>query len=186
MSGCAQAPVDEALTFAPITAERVDDVIAVLTSTRWDYFVRPVHTAASARASWDEGDWSGPDSAGYLVEIDWQPVGLVRLHDLEDDTPMFDVRLCENARGRGIGSACVEWVIREFFEVQDRRRIEAQTRNDNLAMRATLRRCGFVKEAHYRAADPHGMDWVAYGLLRGDWETGTTTPVPWDDEAGAG
>jgi RimJ/RimL family protein N-acetyltransferase len=165
-----------------MTPDRLEDLVEVLTSCSWDYFVNPVHTRESALKMWNDGDLSGPDSAGYFVEIDGGVAGLIRLHDLEDDTPLFDVRLREDARGHGLGAASVRWVINYFFSEQDRSRIEAQTRSDNLAMRATLRSCGFVKEGHYRASDPAGNDWVAYGLLRTDWESGTTTPVPWDDE----
>jgi RimJ/RimL family protein N-acetyltransferase len=59
-------------------------------------------------------------------------------------------------------------------------RVEAQTRDDNRAMRRVLVRAGFVKEAHYRDG-PRAS--VGYAILRRDHETGTTTPVPDDDEA---
>ena len=66
------------------------------------------------------------------------------------------------------------------------RRGEAQTRRDNVAMRTVLRRCGYVKEAHYRRGwpDQDGVvhDGIGYALLREDWERGTTTPVDWDGE----
>jgi RimJ/RimL family protein N-acetyltransferase len=50
-----------------------------------------------------------------------------------------------------------------------------------------LVRAGFVKEAHYRdgwpvaGGEPRAS--VGYAVLRRDHETGTTTPVPVDDEA---
>jgi RimJ/RimL family protein N-acetyltransferase len=51
-------------------------------------------------------------------------------------------------------------------------------------MRAVLRRCGYVQEAHYRRAWPgeDGVihDGIGYALLREDWERWTTTPVDWD------
>lgn len=168
-------------TYSPLTETRLQDLVTVLTSCRWEYFVNPVHTQETVQKSWQNGDFSGPDSAGYLIEHDGSVIGLIRLHDLADDTPLFDVRLVEPARGLGHGNAAVEWVVRRFFETENRRRIEAQTRSDNHAMRRTLSKCGFVKEAHYRSADEHGGDWLAYGLLRRDWETGNPTPVPWDN-----
>jgi RimJ/RimL family protein N-acetyltransferase len=65
------------------------------------------------------------------------------------------------------------------------RRFEGQTREDNIAMRKVFVRSGWVKEAHYRQAWPvDGSEpkaSIAYGILRCDWETGTTTPVDWDD-----
>jgi RimJ/RimL family protein N-acetyltransferase len=53
-------------------------------------------------------------------------------------------------------------------------------------MRTVLRRCGYVKEAHYRQGwpDQDGVihDGIGYALLRQDWERGTTTPVDWDGD----
>jgi RimJ/RimL family protein N-acetyltransferase len=64
-------------------------------------------------------------------------------------------------------------------------RFEGQTREDNIAMRRTFLRAGFVKEAHYRDGWPveggPALASVAYAILRRDWEQGTTTPVDWDD-----
>jgi RimJ/RimL family protein N-acetyltransferase len=79
----------------------------------------------------------------------------------------------------------VRWLAGEVFGGWPGvRRIEAQTRRDNLAMRAVLGRCGYVQEAVYRRAwpDRDGMyhDGIGYALLREDWELGTTTPVDWD------
>jgi len=72
------------------------------------------------------------------------------------------------------------------FTTTSQRRLYGQTRVDNHAMRTVFRRCGFVKEAHYRQDWPRPdgtlSDSVGYTLLRQDWEGGTTTPVVWDDE----
>jgi RimJ/RimL family protein N-acetyltransferase len=80
----------------------------------------------------------------------------------------------------------VRWLSGEVFgRWPGVRRIEAQTRRDNLAMRAVLGRCGYVKEAVYRRAWPGQdgtlHDGIGYALLREDWERGTTTPVDWDE-----
>ena len=65
------------------------------------------------------------------------------------------------------------------------RRFEGQTREDNVAMRTVFVRSGWAKEAHYRQAWPvEGSEpkaSIAYGILRRDWQTGTVTPVDWDD-----
>jgi RimJ/RimL family protein N-acetyltransferase len=64
------------------------------------------------------------------------------------------------------------------------RRIEGQTRRDNVAMRKVFVRGGYVQEAVYRqawpAADGTIFDGIGYAMLRGDWGTGTTTPLDWD------
>ncbi|WP_258024275.1 hypothetical protein [Streptomyces bambusae] len=52
-------------------------------------------------------------------------------------------------------------------------------------MRRTFRRCGYVKEAHYRDAWPGAdgtvHDAVGYAVLRRDWLSGTVTTPKWDD-----
>jgi RimJ/RimL family protein N-acetyltransferase len=97
----------------------------------------------------------------------------------------WDLGIAEGHRGAGIGTAAVRWLGGEVFGGWPGvRRIEAQTRRDNQAMRTVLGRCGYVKEAHYRrgwpAQDGAVHDGIGYALLREDWERGTTTPVDWD------
>ena len=122
----------------------------------------------------------------FWAVVDGVRAGLVRLDDLDDDTPIFDLRLATAYRGHGIGRHAVGWLTRHLFTAADLphvNRIEATTRQDNHAMRATLLRCGYVKEAHYRdgwpSADGTMHDAVGYATLRRDWLTGTVTPVPW-------
>jgi RimJ/RimL family protein N-acetyltransferase len=114
-------------------------------------------------------------------------VGFVRLDDLNDPTPMFDLRLRRRARGHGLGTATVGWLTTYLFdELPDIHRIEATTRRDNHAMRRVLRRCGYVKESHYRQAWPSSdgtrHDSIGYAVLRSDWTSGTRTEPEWDDE----
>jgi RimJ/RimL family protein N-acetyltransferase len=91
-----------------------------------------------------------------------------------------------NSRGLGYGSDAVSWLTRRIFSQHPAiRRIEATTRQDNAAMRAVLRHCGYVKEAHYREAweGPSGTyDAVGYAILRQDWQSGSVTPPDWNDE----
>ena len=85
-----------------------------------------------------------------------------------------------------MGTETVRGLVRHLFrECPNIVRIEGQTRDDNVAMRKTFLRSGFVKEAHYRKAWPTAegelRDSVAYGLLRSDFETGQTTPLVWGE-----
>lgn len=81
--------------------------------------------------------------------------GLAVLEDLRDDTPLFDLRLAEDRRGQSLGAPVLRaltWeTLRRYPHV---RRFEGVTRWDNVAMRRTFRRAGWVKEAHYRSAWP--------------------------------
>ena len=115
-------------------------------------------------------------------------VGLIRLLDLGDDTPLFDLRIRAASRGKGLGTSALRWLTGYLFnEFPSIRRIEGTTRQDNLAMRRTFRKCGYVKEAHYRQAWPSRdgtvYDAVGYAILRSDWQAGTVTPPDWADGA---
>lgn len=172
----------------PLTVERLDDLVELLTSSRWKYFMTTAHTPDSVRAAWDKGQYASPDNKGLLmVDSTGSTIGVIRPHDLQELTPMFDIRLREDARGKGFGTAGVRWVTDHLFATTDAHRVEAQTRHDNVAMRKTLLRCGYVKEAHYREAYPlvDGVrhDSIGYGILRSDWEAGIVTPLRWNDEA---
>ncbi|MFK0238522.1 GNAT family N-acetyltransferase [Streptomyces vinaceus] len=100
--------------------------------------------------------------------------------DLCDDTPMFDLRIRSEHRGRGRGGQALDWLTRyvftEFPEVQ---RIEGTARQDNVAMRRAFRRCGYAKEAHSRdtwpTADGKVRDAVGYAILRRGWLSDSTT-----------
>ena len=101
-----------------------------------------------------------------------------------DETPLFDIRILENMRGKGVGRKAVRWLVRHIFRCYpNKNRIEAATRVDNIGMQKVLKKCGFVKEAHYRQAWPinknERTDAVGYGILKSDWETKTTTPIDW-------
>jgi len=134
-----------------------------------------------------DGNFTGPDHAAFWVDSRTEGrIGLVILEDLADHAPLFDLRLRESARGRGLGVSVVRALATLVFETFPRvSRLEGQTREDNIAMRKTFLRAGFVKEAHYREAWPVNgslpLASVAYAMLRRDWETGHTTALVWDD-----
>lgn len=99
---------------------------------------------------------------------------------------MFDLRLAEEFRGRGLGvqvlTALCTLVFEQFPEPV---RFEGQTREDNIAMRKTFLRAGFLKEAHYRLGWPTAegprVASVAYAILRQDWQNQDTTSFEWND-----
>jgi RimJ/RimL family protein N-acetyltransferase len=166
-----------------------DALRAFLTSNAFPFHVRSQPTVADVDARIADGGFAGPEHEALWVEVAGSGrVGLVVLDDLEDPGVLFDLRLAESARGRGLGvpvvRAMTEHVFRTYPHVT---RFEAQTRDDNRPMRRVLVRAGFVKEAHYRdgwpvvGGEPRAS--VGYAVLRRDHESGTTTPVPDDDDA---
>jgi RimJ/RimL family protein N-acetyltransferase len=129
-------------------------------------------------------------TAGVWAVVDGERVGIAVIDDLDDvaegGNPVLDLRLAESHRGRGVGvlvlRALTELVFARWPDVT---RFEGQTRDDNVAMRAAFGRAGWVKEAIYRDAWPvegaPARPAIGYAVLRRDWESGTTTPVVWDD-----
>lgn len=160
-------------------------VVDFLAGQHW-----PFHAGAADRDTVEErlrsGYFDGPDRATLIVLDGSERVGLARVEDLGDPTPVLDLRIDSRHRGRGLGTAALRELIRWVFGAYEVDRIEGMTRQDNVAMRRAFRSAGFVKEAHHRHAWPTEvgvpLDAVGYALLRSDWETGGTTPVAWHDE----
>lgn len=170
----------------PAGADRAE-LVAFLTGSDWPFHMRPRVRAEQVEAAIAEGAYDDEDHRSFWIDHPERGrVGFVRLEDLTDPTPLFDLRLAAEHRGQGLGAeilrALADHVFTTMLEVD---RFEGQTRDDNRAMRRTFVKAGWVKEAHYRRGWPvHGgepRDSVAYAILRQDWQNGTVTPVPWDD-----
>ena len=176
-----------------ITFRGVDDrdgdraeLVELLTTHEFPFHV----TCRLARAvveGWiDDGRFGDADHASYWIDTDVGRIGLVVLEDLTDNAPLFDLRLATEHRGKGFGADVLRALTTHVFTTMPAvNRFEGQTREDNVAMRKTFVRAGFVKEAHYREGwpveDGPPLASVAYGILRADWQTGRTTPVAWND-----
>ncbi len=171
----------------PTGADR-EALLAFLTTEEFPFHVRHRIDPADAERGIDDGAWRDDEHDSFWIDSDEHGrVGVFRLEDLEDPVPLFDLRIAGEHRGKGLGAealrAATAHVFRTLPEVT---RFEGQTREDNTAMRRVFHHAGWVKEAHYREGWPvpggEPLASVAYGVLRRDWESGTTTPVPWDDE----
>ncbi|PSL37901.1 RimJ/RimL family protein N-acetyltransferase [Labedella gwakjiensis] len=178
------------VTLHPVQRPADDDALVdFISAHEYPFHMTTRPTADDVRSRIASGSFDAPEHAAYWVVADGRRVGVATLEDLEDDAPLFDLRLANDARGRGLGVPTLQALTREVFErFPAVNRFEGQTREDNIPMRRTFLRAGWVKEAHYRdgwpvaGGDPVAS--VAYAILRRDWETGKTTPVPWDDEPG--
>lgn len=174
-------------------ATDADPLVEFLSGNEFPYHVARRLTADAAREMVDAGRFWSASTTGFWIDANGERVGIVVLEDLDDvaagGSPLFDLRLAEPYRGRGLGlpavGAITDLVFKSFTEVT---RFEGQTREDNIAMRTTFERAGFVKEAHYRESwpvvDGPPKASIAYAILRRDWESGTTTPLEWDDLPG--
>ncbi|MFC4113058.1 GNAT family N-acetyltransferase [Nonomuraea zeae] len=176
------------IEFARFTPSDTERLVAFMTEEEWPFHAG-TQDAETVRRRAGDGLYDDEDTRSFWVLADGEPAGLVRLQDLADDTPMFDLRIRKTWRGRGLGSRAVAWLTGHLFtELPHITRIEGTTRQDNHAMRAVFRRSGYAKEAHYRQAwpgqDGELHDSVGYAILRQDWASGKVTPPDWDDEPG--
>ncbi|WP_328904408.1 MULTISPECIES: GNAT family N-acetyltransferase [unclassified Streptomyces] len=175
------------ITYGLFEPSHADELAAFLSGSTWPFHGRDVVEPDEARRWVDEGRFGGDDNRSFWITRSGERVGFVRLMDLCDNAPLFDLRIRSEHRGRGLGGQAVAWLTRyAFTEFPQVRRIEGNTRQDNAVMRRTFQKCGYVKEAHYRdawpAADGTVHDAVGYAILRRDWVSGTTTVPDWSDE----
>ncbi len=165
----------------------IDGLITFLTSDTWPYHLSANPKPDRLRKSYENGFFTGEESKTFFVlSNENERVGLIRVYDLEDDIPVFDIRVLSKYRRMGIGPQAVKWLVNYVFnEYPEKEKIEAYTRNDNYAMRCVFNKCGFVKEAYHRNSwkdqDGNNFDSIGYGIIREDWATGTVTPIDWND-----
>lgn len=169
----------------PTGADR-EAFVAFLSSNGFPFHVSAQLDRAEAERRVDSGSWRDDENGSFWLEHnELGTVGVIRLEDLEDSTPMFDLRLAADFRGRGLGAEALRAATDHVFTHLEADRFEGCTRADNIAMRRTFVACGWVKEAHFRRGWPvtgaEPADAVNYSILRSDWSGGTTTPVPFDD-----
>jgi RimJ/RimL family protein N-acetyltransferase len=168
------------ITFRSILIPADGDAAAqFLSSNSWPYHSRAAVSADEAA----QIELASESVASYWILDGGVSVGLVRLLDLDDidrgGSPLFDVRIGEAHRGRGIGTRTVNWLTGHLFVTHPAlHRIEATTRADNVAMRSVFERCRFVMEGEFREAWPNEdgtrSNTLAYAILRSDWARTST------------
>lgn len=176
------------VSFSPLDPAGADreQLISFLAENSFPFHMTSAMSREEAVSSVDSGRWKSESTEPYWVEVRGERVGVVTLEDLDDDNPVFDLRLAEEHRGQGLGAPVLRALTALAFEsCPEIRRFEGQTREDNIAMRRTFLRCGFLKEAHYRegwpVSDGEPLASVAYAILRQDWISGTVTEFVWED-----
>ncbi len=148
--------------------------ILFLTSNEWPFHGLRRLTPDQAATVTVVGD----DVASFWIRADSETIGLIRVFDLDDladGSPLFDLRLAEAHRGRGVGRAAVTWLTDHLFETYaELHRIEATTRHDNLAMQAVFSQCQYRLEGRmveaWSNADGTRSDTLTYAILRREWE----------------
>ena len=161
-------------SFEPLVwPEDAPAAIEFLTSNRW-----PFH--GSPRLSHDQAARVGladDDIASFWIRADDTTIGLIRafdLDDLDDGSPLFDLRIAEGHR-RGVGRVAVTWLTGHLFRTYlELNRIEASTRHDNLAMQRVVDLCRYRLEGRmveaWRNADGTRSDTLTYAMPRREWQ----------------
>ncbi len=148
------------------------ELSAFLCAHEWPFHGRRRLTPALV----GEMSFAPPSTRSFWIDVEGRHAGLLRVQDLEDigpGSPILDLRIAPEFRGRGIGRRAVAFAVATVFrEYPDAHRIEATTRAENLAMRRVLELCGFRQEGLLRETwrDETGVRWdtALYGLLRSD------------------
>ena len=165
----------------------IEDMIHFMTSDTWTYHATQNADPERIRAAYDNNYYDNEGCKTFWIKSDINNiVGFVRIYDLDDGTPLFDVRISSAYKGKGLGVKTVKWMVDYIFETySDIDRIEGNTRQDNFAMRCVFNKCGFVKESHYRKAwtcrNGEVYDAIGYGITREDWNNNEITPLNWQD-----
>lgn len=171
------------------TMEEQEQLIHFMTTNTWPFHGNSNPAREIIEKTIEEGGYESDEVKTFWVENeDHQKVGIVKVFDLQDEIPVFDLRIAESHRGHGYGPSALIKVAEYVFNLSEKKiRVEGHTRQDNFAMRKTFERAGFVKEGHLRKAwfspkESSYYDAITYGITREDFLEGTTTPVLWDDQ----
>lgn len=170
------------------TMEEQEQLIHFMTTNTWPYHGNADPGRELIEKAIEEGGYESDEvKTFWVVNEEGEKVGIVKIYDLRDEIPLFDLRIADRYRGYGYGPKALRLITEYVFNLREKKiRLEGHTRQDNLAMRKTFERAGFVKEAHLRNAwfspkENSYYDAVTYGMTREDFLAGTTTPVIWED-----
>lgn len=180
------------IVFKELDISEKEIIINFLSSGYWQYHSTPKISKEKLEKQFDSGYFNGEGIRTFWIinENENSEIGVIRLFDLgsdpdDDETPLFDIKIKEEFRGKGVGFEALKWLTDFVFtNYPNKLRFEATTRVDNIAMRRVFEKCGFVKEAHYRLAwpdkDGNRYDCTGYAILKQDWQNKTRSPVKWD------
>lgn len=178
------------VNFKEFSESEIDELALFLSGERWEFHSAPQLTPEKIQKNFEGGYFTKDGKRTFWIINNGQKIGVIRLFDLGDDklddeTPLFDIKITKYYRSKGVGEQALKWLTDFVFtNYPHKNRFEATTRVDNISMRRVFEKCGFVKEAHYRKAWPDEnknlYDCVGYSILRCDWENKTLTTVQWD------
>lgn len=167
-----------------LKAEEYAELVDFIVNDDWEYHVEEKPSETSLKEKVEKGYYLSGGTVTLWIVIEQRRVGFIRLFDLEDSTSMFDVRIANSERQKGLGVLSLEKMIDYVFNTYPHIvRIEGYTRIDNVPMQKCFDKTLFVKEAHHRKSwlDKDGtlVDSIGYAVTRNDWTSNSKTPVVW-------
>ncbi|WP_230855293.1 GNAT family N-acetyltransferase [Arthrobacter terrae] len=104
------------ITFVPMTPADTENLVGFLTSNRFPFHVQVDPRAADTRTKIANGHFWNEDAQGYWVVKEELRIGMAALEDLQDASPLFDLRLDETQRGKGLGLEVLRSLCDMVFE----------------------------------------------------------------------
>lgn len=160
------------LRFDPVLPADAALLGRFLGNNEWPYHFERTVDAGWVSARLASGYFFGGAARAFWIRDEHdEPLGLGRVFDLEDATPLLDLRIATGARGRGVGTLALRGLtLWHFSEHSDALRLGGYTRHDNVGMRRVFEKCGYRLEAQHRkawrVAGAEPLDAVGYAILR--------------------
>lgn len=135
-------------------------------------------------AELDEGIWASDERWAWAVVREGDPIGFAMVTGLDGPDAELQIRIIEDARGRGAGREVLRQLADHHFAASPGvRRLGGRAHERNVPMQRAFNAAGFRMEARYRDAvtDPDGSsaaEW-GYAVTRQDWHD----DLHHDDEA---
>ena len=116
-----------------------------------------------------------PERLIFRIEQEGRLAGEIRLQAIRwfNRKAEISIFIVEDCRGKGLGKAALEALIRHAFTAMNLHRLEAEVYEYNLAGNALFKHFGFIEEGRLREAryfDGKYWDIIRYGLLRGEYK----------------
>ncbi|HEX3596566.1 MAG TPA: GNAT family N-acetyltransferase [Polyangiaceae bacterium] len=104
------------LHFQEVGARDVERLAEWLPAHSWPYHRLQRVDAHWVREHAAAGYFFGSGVRSIWAFVDSTPVGIIRAFDLQDVTPLIDLRISETERGGGIGTELLRWTTQLLFE----------------------------------------------------------------------
>jgi hypothetical protein len=98
------------ITYERFESTDAEELVGFLSGDTWPFHGSDVVDQAEAWQWIGEGHFGSQDNRAFWITVAGERTGLVRLMDLCDDTPLFDLRIRSERRGRGLGGQALTWL----------------------------------------------------------------------------